>query len=194
MESEAEFVVRYLEFVCIRSCKFTNDRPLVEKIVCTVFSDVFYMAQKLQNICLPVAIDIIADAAGSSLTQKRGCEQGDELFITDKPCLNIVKAINRLDSPERIILVLFHIDGMDVKRLAEMFAESVSRMEFLLSRARRQFIENLCRFMPPDSVLFAADIDKWLGLLNAYFKKDDTDRMKKAIFARLSGREKPDNE
>jgi len=116
------------------------------------------------------------------------------LFIEDKLHLHIVEAINRLDSPERLILVLFHINKIDVKSLAAIFAELVSQIEILHSRAQRGFIENLSGFMSESSFLFARDVDKWLNLLDGCFKQDDMNRMKKVILDRLSGRERPDRD
>lgn len=188
MESLAEVIDCYLRFVFIRSCKFTNDRSLVEQIVFTAFLDVFYMAQELKNVCLPVAIDIMTDAVGSDLTGKGGGKLNDELFIKDKLHFHIVEAINRLDSPERLVLVLFHIDKIDIEKLSNIFTEPVCQMKDFLGRAQREFIKNLSGFMPEDRILFAEDIDKWLGLLDSYFEQADMDRMKKAILARLPGR------
>ncbi len=189
MESPAEVIDCYLRFVFIRSCKFTNSRPLIEKIVFTAFLDVFYMAQSLKGkVCLPAAIDIMLDAAGSDLTGKTDCRQNDELFIKEKTHFHIVEAINRLGSPERLVLVLFHIDKIDIERLAELFAEPLGQMKSLLGRAQREFIKNLSEFVPADTFLFTEVIDKWLGLLDGLLKQDDMNRMKETILARLPSR------
>ena len=201
MESEelkllslAEVIDCYLRFAFIRSCKFTNNRLLIEKIVFTVFLDMFYMAQRLKGDGdLPVAIDIMIDAVGTDLTRREDCKQNGGLFIKEELHLHIVEAVNKLDSPERLVLVLFHIDKINIEKLAVIFAEPVGQMKVLIGGAQRGFIENLSDFMPKNTSLFAEDIDKWLGLLGDYFNQADMDRMQKSILARLSGEGRLDN-
>lgn len=193
LSSFGEVIDCYLRFAFIRSCKFTNSNQSIKKIVFTGFLDIFYMMQSLQeDISPPIAMDIMIDAAGANLT-KRDYRPDSELFIKDKLHLHIIEAINELDNTEGLLLVLFHIDKIDIERLTEIFTQPAESIKILIGRAQRLFIENLSELMPPNSPLFADDIDKLLDLLNVYFNCADMDRMRNAILTRLASRRRSDN-
>ena len=164
------FVSRYLESVYKFALRFTNDEFLAEDVSQEVFLKVYQRAREhdarfsVKSWLLTITRNASIDMARSrkswrQLISKFHASRPESEFLTgDSPNVTptpeehlsqaqqsqkLLSALQGLPEKQRTAIILQYFEGMSVKEIAEVMRTSVSGIESLLIRAKR----NLAKFL-----------------------------------------------
>jgi DNA-directed RNA polymerase specialized sigma24 family protein len=153
---------RYLRYILIRCTAYTNDRTVAQRIAAYTLITTCLLSDRLRRMAdLGVVIDTMIemvgqDQAGSekgianseenvipSEAEESGREQEGPLFVLDARMCEVAGAVNGLERLQRQVLILHHIEGMEVPALAEINKVSPRRVEKTIAKGEREFVELL---------------------------------------------------
>jgi DNA-directed RNA polymerase specialized sigma24 family protein len=140
---------RYLRYVLIRSLAYTNDRTLVERIAAYTLITTCVLGRRLRDrgqmsLLIETMVEMVGDdqvtsdkrqVAGSQLEARYSA-----LDTADARICEIARAVNGVGRAARELLVLRHVEGIDLAELAEIHGKSEKRMAAGLAEAEREFI------------------------------------------------------
>ena len=141
---------RYLRYVLIRCTGYTNDKAQVQRIAVYALVTACLLFDKLRRLGqLGALVEMMVKIVGEDPTPQLPVDTlGDArdrepVFVLDERMCEVAGAINALDQFSRELLVLHHIEGIEVVALADAHGVSVDDIRTALSEAEGQFIELL---------------------------------------------------
>jgi hypothetical protein len=142
---------RYLRYVLIRCTGYTNDKAQVQRIAVYALVTACLLFDKLSRLgelgwLIEMMVKIAAEDPTPDLPVVGEPERGngaEPVFVLDGRMCEVAGAINGLGQFERELLVLHHIEGMEVVTLADAHAMSADDIRGALANAEGQFIELL---------------------------------------------------
>ncbi len=143
-------IERYLRYVLIRCTGYTNDKAQAQRIAIYALVTACLLFDKLRGLGqLGSLVEMMVKIAAEDPTPElpidpRGDAQDKEpVFALDGRMCEVAGAINGLEQFARGLLVLHHIERLEVAALADAHGMSVDDIGSALAEAEGQFIELL---------------------------------------------------
>ncbi len=155
-----DIIDRYLRYVLIRCLAYTNERTLAERITAYTLITTCPLVDRLRRRAdLGSVIDMIVQMVGEDQisngefqVSSGKCQGGRftlqtsdfqlaaDAFALDARMCEAAGAINGVRRLGRQLLVLHHVEGIDVGGLAGIYALPPGRIEKAMGKAEREFI------------------------------------------------------
>jgi hypothetical protein len=117
---------RYLRYVLIRCTGYTNDKSQVQRMAVYALVTACLLLDKLRQLgelgsLVEMMVKIVGEDPTWELNTDRWAETHDRepVFVLDERMCEVAGAINALDQFSRELLVLHHIEGIEVATLAD---------------------------------------------------------------------------
>jgi len=144
-------IQRYLRYVLIRCTGYTNDKAQAQRMAvyalvtaCLLFDKLRGLGQlgSLVEMMVKIAAeDPTPELCGVDVLDR--ADHAERVFGLDGRMCEVAGAINGLDQFSRELLVLHHIERLEVAALADAHGMAVDDMRKALAEAEGQFIELL---------------------------------------------------
>jgi hypothetical protein len=142
---------RYLRYVLIRCTGYTNDKAQVQRMAVYALVTACLLFDKLSRLgelggLVEMMVKIVGEDPTPELRVGDGAERANgagPVFVLDGRMCEVAGAINALDQFSRELLVLHHIEGIEVVTLADAHGMSADGVRAALAEAERQFVELL---------------------------------------------------
>ncbi len=143
-------IQRYLRYVLIRCTGYTNDKAQAQRMAVYALVTACLLFDKLRGLGeLGSLVEMMVKIAAEDPTPELPIDtQGDvrdkePVFVLDGRMCEVAGAINGLEQFARELLVLHHIEKLEVAALADAHGMSVDDICKALAEAEGQFIELL---------------------------------------------------
>jgi len=143
-------IQRYLRYVLIRCTSYTNDKAQAQRMVVYALTTACLLFDKLRRLGqLGLLIEMMVKIAAEDPTPELPFDPRDDaharepVFMLDGRMCEVAGAINGLEQFARELLVLHHIEGLEVATLADAHGMSVGDIRKALAEAEGQFVELL---------------------------------------------------
>jgi len=143
-------IQRYLRYVLIRCTGYTNDKAQAQRMAVYALVTPCLLFDKLRRLGqLGSLIEMMVKIAAEDPTPELPFDpQGDAharepIFVLNGRMCEVAGAINGVDQFARELLVLNHIERLEVATLADAHAMSVGDIRKALAEAEGQFVELL---------------------------------------------------
>lgn len=141
---------RYLRNVLIRCTGYTNDKSQVQRIAVYALATACLLFDKLSRLgqlgsLVEMMVKIVAEDPTPDEpedVQDDGCDR-EPVFVLDERMCEVAGSINALDQLSRELLVLHHIEGLEIVTLADAHGRSTEEIRAALVEGERQFFELL---------------------------------------------------
>jgi len=141
---------RYLRYVLIRCTGYTNDKSQVQRMAvyalvtaCLLFDKLTRLGQMGSLVEMTVKIVGEDPTPELSIDRRLDAQDREPVFVLDERMCEVAGAINALDQFPRELLMLHHIEGIDVVALADAHAVSVDDIRQATAEAEGQIIDLL---------------------------------------------------
>jgi len=141
---------RYLRYVLIRCTSYTNDKAQAQRMAVYALVTACLLFDKLRGLGqLGSLIEMMVRIVGEDPTPELFVDmRGDaydreSVFVLDGRMCEVAGAINGLDQLSRELLVLHHIERIEVVTLADTHGMSIDDIRKALAEAEGQFIKLL---------------------------------------------------
>jgi len=138
---------RYLRYVLIRCTGYTNDKSQVQRMAVYALVTACLLFDKLTRLgqlgsLVEMMVKIVGEDPTPELSGDRWSETGNRepVFVLDERMCGVVGAINALDQSPRELLILHHIEGIEVATLADAQGVSVDDIRQAIAEAETQFV------------------------------------------------------
>jgi hypothetical protein len=141
---------RYLRYVLIRCTGYTNDKAQVQRIAVYALVTACLLFDKLRRLGeLGALVEMMVKIVGEDPTAEWGVDRlggaydREPVFVLDERMCEVAGAINALEQLSRELLVLHHIEGIEVVALADAHGLPVDGIRKALAEAEGQSVELL---------------------------------------------------
>ena len=144
-------IQRYLRYVLIRCTGYTNDKAQVQRMAVYALVTACLLFDKLRGLGeLGSLVEMMVKIAAEDPTPDLPIidapgrvDRAGQVFGLDGRMCEVAGAINGLDQFSRELLVLHHIERLEVAALADAHGTSADTIQTALGEAETQFIELL---------------------------------------------------
>jgi hypothetical protein len=143
-------IQRYLRYVLIRCTGYTNDKAQVQRMAVYALVTACLLFDKLDRLGqLGALVEMMVKIVGEDPTPELVVDVPSDMcdrepvFVLNGRMCEVAGAINGLEPFARELLVLHHIEGLEVAALADAHGVSVEDIRKALAEAQGQFIELL---------------------------------------------------
>ncbi len=165
----------YCPYVLIRCARYTNGRRQAQQIGAYALTTACVMLRKLGD-AVPIGKIVEMELRVIGPDVLRGARGEDWRDGPDEPLLvgpwmqYMATALNALKRPGREVLILHHIDGMELGDLARLLEQPVDEVQARLGRAERRLAQWLATpDIRPALTRFAAALDHgWMQEVAGY--------------------------
>jgi len=144
-------IQRYLRYVLIRCTGYTNDKAQAQRMAVYALVTACLLFDKLRRLgqlgsLIEMMVKIAAEDPTPDLPFDPWGDVHDKepVFVLDGRMCEVAGAINGLDPFARELLILHHIERLEVGALADVHGMSPDDIRKALAEAEGQFIELLC--------------------------------------------------
>ncbi len=141
---------RYLRYVLIRCTGYTNDKSQVQRMAVYALVTACLLFDKLTRLgqlgdLVEMMIKIVGEDPTWECNTDRWAETHDQepVFVLDGRMCEVAGAVNALDQFPRELLVLHHIESLELATLADAHAVPVGDIRQALAAAESDFVELL---------------------------------------------------
>ena len=142
---------RYLRYVLIRCTSYTNDKSQVQRMAVYALVTACLLFDKLTRLGqLGDLVEMMVKIVGedptpdlSSIATSDRANGAEPVFVLDARMCEVAGAINALDQFSRELLVLHHIEGIELATLEDAHALPIDDIRKALAEAEGQFVELL---------------------------------------------------
>jgi len=132
---------RYLRYVLIRCTGYTNDKSQVQRMAVYALVTACLLFDKLTRLGqLGTLVEMMVKIVGedptpdlSSIATSDRANGAEPVFVLDARMCEVAGAINALDQFSRELLILHHIEGLEVATLADVYSVSVAETRAALA-------------------------------------------------------------
>jgi len=143
-------IQRYLRYVLIRCTGYTNDKAQAQRMAVYALVTACLLFDKLRRLGqLGLLTEMMVKIAAEDPTPELPFDPqgdapaGEPVFVLDDRMCEVAGAINGLEQFARELLVLHHIERLEVATLADVHGMSVGDIREALAEAEGQFVELL---------------------------------------------------
>jgi hypothetical protein len=143
-------IERYLRYVLIRCTGYTNDKTQVQRIAAYALVTVCLLFEKLRRVGdLGSLVELMVKIVGEDpmpelpVDMRRAVCDVEPVFVLDGRMCAVAAAINGVDAFSRELLILYHIERLQVPTLGAAHGMSVDVIDVSLGYAEKQFTELL---------------------------------------------------
>ena len=159
----------YLRYALLRSAKHTNIKSDAEAMAAFTLLAAGSIAGKLgMGGELALLIECVAEAVGwgadpaDYLTCQQQLPKGSDQLLPDERMRKLAAAINMLGTSARQVLLLYHIELMSTKQVAEILSKSILQIRSDIAEAERGLLQCLAGLCSGGPFFSAADVCLWL--------------------------------
>jgi len=142
---------RYLRYVLIRCTGYTNDKSQVQRMAVYALVTACLLFDKLTRLgqlgsLVEMMVKIVGEDPTPDLSAIATPDRAngiEPVFVLDERMCEVAGAINVLDQFSRELLVLHHIEGLELATLADAHGLSIDDIRQALAEAEGEFVDLL---------------------------------------------------
>lgn len=152
-------VERFVYYVLLRCALYTNNRDRIKKIAVRIFIDAYMFGDKNIDQCrFAEIIDNLIEQIAHQMNETRAIDVNSELLLQSRQHRSLATALNMLESFDRQVIVLGHINMMSTKAIATMYTKTISHIRLNITTTERQLACHLNGLMPDEPQAQADEI------------------------------------
>ena len=173
---------RYLRYVLIRCTGYSNDKGQVQRMAVYALVTACLLFDKLSSLgelgsLVEMMVKIVGEDPVPELSCDARCEayEREAVFVLDGRMCEVAGAINALEQASRELLVLRHVEGLEIVALADARGVTAEEVRAALAAAEGEFVEllrGLSSWTGTDGVDVHGLLAEFAGCLDLYWAND----------------------